>query len=185
MNKVEELEKTVSKYDILINNYKNSIDELESLKKEAESEIAKLKKENQKQWIPKYIETYFYYDKDNEVVLCDNWADTNTDKMRLENKVIFETEKEAERYANYQKAKKDYTYEFTEEEWENEHIGKYYIYCKAMSRKINIDSNWFYRVQGCDYFKSEEKAQEFIDKYGSEILEYEFGIVGECYVRDR
>lgn len=44
MNKVEELEKTVSKYDILINNYKNSIDELESLKKEAESEIAKLRK---------------------------------------------------------------------------------------------------------------------------------------------
>ena len=57
----------------------------------------------------KYIETYFYYDKDNEVVLCDNWADTNTDKMRLENKVIFETEEAAERYAEYQKAKKEYT----------------------------------------------------------------------------
>lgn len=178
MNRVEILEDTIKNCEEVIN---KCYDIIEITKKD----IAEIKKENQEQWKPTNGELYYYYNKDTEFWYSKIWHGDRIDNLRLENKLIFKTIKEVERYANYQKAKRDYTYEFTQEEWENEHIGKYYIYYKAMSRKINIDSNWFYRVQGCDYFKSEEKAQEFIDKYESEILEYEFGIVGECYVRDR
>lgn len=106
--------------------------------------------------------------------MCDNWADTNTDKMRLENKVIFETEEAAERYAEYQKAKKEYTYDFSVEEWKDIDMNKYIICYQG--RELNIDVYSITKICGCNYFKTKERAQEFIDKYKDEILEYEFEI---------
>lgn len=167
MDRRKDLEETVD-------NGKKIINTCEEIINKAQKKISELKKDKKEQWIPEYGEKYWYYDKDNEVVLCDNWADTNTDKMRLENKVIFETEEAAERYAEYQKAKKEYTYDFSVEEWKDIDMNKYIICYQG--RELNIDVYSITKICGCNYFKTKERAQEFIDKYKDEILEYEFEI---------
>ena len=144
-----------------------------------EQELAEVKQEMKKEkeeWIPKNKETYWFYDKDREEPKTTYWSNTKTDNTRLKNKVIFKTEEEAQRYADYQKAKEEYSYEFSKEEWLNTIIKKYYIYYNYTSKILLISENSICRQMEISYFKTENQAQEFIDKYEKEILEYEFDI---------
>lgn len=132
--------------------------------------------ENEK-WIPKHNEEYWYYDKDMEEIKFEPWFNSDGDNKRLKNKVIFKTEAEAERYKWYQAGKEAYSYEFSKEEWEDEDISKSYIYYDYEDKKIYADStSYVCRYPNMLYFKTSDQAQEFIDKYKSEILEFEFGI---------
>ena len=97
--------------------------------------------------------------------------------IRLKNKVVFETKEEAERYANYQKAKEEYTYEFSKKEWKNIEISKFAIIYNHKHKKLDICEYYYTESLGNSYFNTKQQAQEFIDKYKNEILEYEFGIV--------
>lgn len=158
MNKIEELRS-----------------ELNNFKEEFEKKIDKLEKEEQ-DWKPQYGEEYWFYDKDMEGIRIKNWLDFSVDNTHLRNKVIFRTEEEAQRYADYQEAKREYSHEFTKEEWEDNDIYKYCIYYNYTDKKITIGSHRFIRNTEQTFFKSKEQAQEFIDKYKAEILEFEFGI---------
>ena len=158
MNKIEELRS-----------------ELNNFKKELEKKIDKLEKEEQ-EWKPQHDEQYWFYDRDLEDIKKTTWLDYSTDNLRLRNKVIFKTEQEAQRYADYQKAKREESYDFTKEEWEDNNVVKYYIYYSYESEALKNDYSWTCRDINKTYFKTEEQAQEFIDKYKDEILEFEFGI---------
>jgi len=95
------------------------------------------------------------------------------DNIRLKNRVAFKTKQEAQRYADYQKAKQEYSHEFTKEDWKDDKVCKYYIYYNEQSK---IAYERVYKDMSKTYFKTQEQAQKFINKYRAEILEYEFGI---------
>ena len=97
------------------------------------------------------------------------------DKTIIKYNKIFKTGEEAKEYADYLKAKKEYSYEFSKEEWENTNICKYYIYYDFDDKAFYIGSAKYCGRIGT-YFKTAEKAQEFIDKYKRQILKFEFGI---------
>jgi len=156
--------------------------ELENKINEMEKELADLKQELNKtedEWIPKDGEEYWYYDKDVEILSSKFWSNDWHDERRLQNKVIFKTQVEAQRYADYQKAKKEYSYVFSKEEWKDVNKGKYYIFYSYYQNKIDINENMCSKNLNTIYFQTQDQAQEFIDKYKNEILEYEFGIKEE------
>lgn len=154
----------------------DKIKELENKIKNIQEELEELKNKEKCEWILEVGDEYYYYDKDIETVERNIWYDDSTDHIRKANKVIFKTEEEAEEYADYISAKRRYTYNFTREEWKKENILKYYIYLYGNGLK----TDWLIKTQiNSFYFKTEEMAQEFIDKYKKQILKYEFNIEEE------
>lgn len=149
--------------------------ELNNFKEEFEKKIDKLEKEEQ-EWKPRCNNQYWFYDKDMEEIKKATWLNFSIDNLRLSNKVIFRTQEQAQRYADYQKAKREESYDFSKQEWEDKYIKKYYIYYDYKDKKIETDYYSDCRDVGQIYFTTEEQAQEFINKYKAEILEFEFGI---------
>lgn len=152
---------------------------MEEKLKDLEKQIAELKaqlKEKNK-WAPKIKEDFYWVNN-----ICEVTQEYLTDSDAIESITrytkVFKTYEEAARYANYLKAKHKYSYEFTREEWEDSDIGKTSIY---LSKKngLCISVGFVSHIMNCIYFKTEKKAQEFIDKYRKEILEFEFGVVEE------
>lgn len=170
MNKIEIFEKQ-------INECNKIIDKVKEIKEGALKEIKNLKKDKKEKWRPFWGEFYFYYSKDMNNVYESRFCNSLEDNQRVENGLIYKTKAEAVRYANYQKVKKEYTYEFSKEEWEDANIAKYTIQVDTKNNELLYERFSFIRKIGCLYFKTAEKVQEFIDKYKKEILEYEFGIV--------
>lgn len=158
MNKIEELRS-----------------ELNNFKEEFEKKIDKLEKEEQ-DWKPECNEEYWFYDRDLENIRMATWLDFPVDNKRLRNKVIFKTEEEAQRYADYQEAKREESYDFSKEEWKDSDIEKYYIYYNYIDEQLKISLDYVCKDLNKISFKSKEQAQEFINKYKDEILEFEFGI---------
>ena len=163
---------------------KKDIDKkIEDLRKEFNNKIDQLKEDYKKEksgkWIPKEDETYYYVLMDCLKVDADKWDNDKIDNTIIKYNKIFKTEEEAQEYADYLKAKKDYSYEFTKEEWEDIGINKYYIYYDYSEEKLEVfHCNYCGRLNQI-YFKTKEKAQEFIDKYKKQILKFEFNIKEE------
>ena len=151
---------------------------IEDLRKEFDNKIDQLKKEYQREkngkWIPNYGEEYFFLNARLQIY-NDNNYEYEEDKNAIKYNKVFKTYKEAQEYADYLKAKKEYSYEFSKEEWENTNIYKYYIYYDFDDKAFYIGSAEYCGRIGT-YFKTAEKAQEFIDKYKRQILKFEFGI---------
>ena len=155
---------------------------IEELRKEFNEKINKLeekkKKEKSGKWIPKFGKNYYYVDS---ALGChySKFVSTVFDNDILKYGKIFKTEEEAQEYANYLKARKEYSYEFSKEEWKDDSIYKYYIYCVFDDKSLYVGSNIFFERIGGIYFKTEAQAQAFIDKYKKQILKFEFGIEEE------
>ena len=155
---------------------------IEELRKEFNEKIDELKreyKEKNEKWIPEEGEEYYFIDEELNVGW--NWFDNDdTDEVIFKYNKVFKTEEEAEEYADYLKAKKEYSYEFSEEEWKNTNIiYKHYIYYDFNDKAFYIGSAEYCGRIGTIYFKTYEKAQAFIDKYKKQILKFEFGIEEE------
>ena len=154
---------------------------IEELRKEFNEKIDELKreyKEKNEKWIPEEGEEYYFIDEELNVGW--NWFDNDdTDEVIFKYNKVFKTEEEAQEYADYLKARKEYSYEFSKEEWENDGIDKYSIYYDYDYNNVMIGLCNTFRNLNQIYFKTEEKAQEFIDKYKKQILKFEFGIEEE------
>ena len=152
---------------------------IEELRKEFNEKIEELKREYKKEkngkWIPQLGED-FYYLSSGLYVLCTSFQNIEADRKILKYSKIFKTEEEAQEYADYLKARKEYSYEFSKEEWEDIEINKYYVYYNYVDKRINILSYNYCRDINSIYFKSREKAQEFRNDYKKYILKFEFGI---------
>ena len=154
---------------------------IEELRKEFNEKIDELKKEYKKEknekWIPEEGEEYYFIDE--ELNIGWNWFDNDdTDEAIFKYNKVFKTEEEAQEYADYLKARKEYSYEFSKEEWEETEIKKYFIYYNYEYKRIGLDYyNSFFKMNTI-HFKTEEKAQEFLGKYREQILKFEFGIEG-------
>lgn len=155
---------------------------IEDLRKEFNEKIEELKREygieKSEKFIPKERETYYYINQIFKVSFTQNNMTANDIEFLKYNKV-FKTKEEAQEYADYLKARKEYSYEFDKEEWENNSIDLYYIYCDFDDKTLYVDSVGYYGRIGTIYFKTYEKAQEFINKYKKQILKFEFGIEEE------
>lgn len=155
------------------------LEDLEKKYKELGEEIERLKKEQSVgKWIPEHGESYYFIDIDLRVN-C-NWFDSHeeSDKDIIKYTKIFKEKEEAQEYADYLRAKHDYAHESTKENWED-YSTKFSIYLDYSLREFNIAKYMTYKHMGDIYFDSEEKAQEFIDKYKKQILKFEFGIMKE------
>lgn len=154
---------------------------IEELRKEFNEKIEKLKREykgKSGKWIPEKGEIYYFLDE--ELYFDWNCFDNNdTDKAILKYSKIFKTEEEAQEYADYLKARKEYSYEFSKEEWEDSGIQKYFIYYNHTCNVLGITANNIWFPMNGIHFKSRGKAEEFIDKYKKQILKFEFGIEEE------
>ena len=154
---------------------------IEELRKEFNEKIEDLKREYEgknEKWIPKEGETYYFLDEELYV----DWKyfdNDDTDEAILKYNKVFKTEEEAQEYVTYLKARKEYSYEFSREEWESDRIDKYSIYYDYDYNNVMIGLCNTFRNLNQIYFKTEEKAQEFIDKYKKQILKFEFGIEEE------
>ena len=154
---------------------------IEELRKEFDEKIDELKREykgKNEKWIPKKGEIYYFLDE--ELYVGWNCFDNDdTDETIIKNNKIFETEEEAQEYADYLKARKEYSYEFSKEEWEDSGIQKYFIYYNHTCNVLGITANNIWFPMNGIHFKSRGKAEEFIDKYKKQILKFEFNIEEE------
>jgi len=141
-----------------------------------QKEIDELKQDEQEEWKPQQGEQYWYYNKDTENIGAERWFDWIIDNTHLKNGVVFKTEQEAQRYADYQKAKREYSYGFSRDEWEDDNVKKWNIFYGYRDKTLQTSYNCECRDMSKTHFKTEEQAQEFIDKYKAEILEFEFSI---------
>lgn len=155
---------------------------IEELRKEFDEKIYKLKEEykgeKSSKWIPKSGEIYYFVDIDLSVGYSTNLLDS-IDELRFEFIKIFKTKEEAQEYADYLKARKEYSYEFSKEEWKDSGIQKYFIYYNHTCNVLGITANNIWFPMNGIHFKSRGKAQEFIDKYKKQILKFEFDIEEE------
>jgi hypothetical protein len=144
----------------------NKIEELEKKMEEIKEEIDQLKKqENSEDWTPKDHEEYYYVDLDLMEVNTDVYNGHSMDKLRIENKVVFETEEEAESYLEYLEAKREAINEFSKEEWTNIEMKKYLIEYNHSDNKIYVNYYFEVGVLNTPFFRTEEEAEEFIEKY--------------------
>ena len=158
----------------------NIKEKIEELREEFENKIKELKEEYELEkngkWIPQYREKYYYLSSCLEIFSDINFENTLTLKERMKHSKVFKTKEEAQEYADYLKARKEYSYEFGKEKWKDKKIAKYYIIYDYESEKLKIHSNFYIKVMNKICFKTAEKAQEFIDKYKKQILKFEFDI---------
>ena len=155
---------------------------IEDLRKEFNEKIDKLeeeyKGEKSSKWIPEEGEVYYFIDEGLDV----DWNcfdNDDIDEAIFKNNKIFETEEEAQEYANYLIARKEYSYEFSKEEWEDFSILKHVIYLDTINQDIFIESTSIQYYMNSIYFKTREDAEKFINKYKKQILKFEFGIEEE------
>ena len=155
---------------------------IEELRKEFNEKIDKLKEEykgeKSSKWIPKENQFYFYVTSSMAIDNY-NYKNDKIDVSILKYNKIFKTEEEAQEYADYLKARKEYSYEFSKEEWEDSGIQKYFIYYNHTCNVLGITANNIWFPMNGIHFKSRGKAEEFLDKYKKQILKFEFEIEEE------
>lgn len=171
MRKINEIEKDLEKL-------KNEIEEVQDRIQELEVEKEKVLKNNGR-WKPSQGEYYYYYNYynyNNKKISWHIWKDDGTDNYYYETRNCFKTKEEAKEYLKYQEALDEVTYEFTNKEWENKHLYKYYLCYDYADKKIYVLVAYLYRDMNCRYFKTEKEAQNFVAKYKKQILKFEFDI---------
>ena len=162
---MEEIKEILDKLNNRISNLEFKVANLEL--KETEDTV-------NDEWIPNECEIYYFVDLDYMEVDCCRWNNGEIDNIRLNHKTIFETRKEADEYLEYLQEKEKYMNTFTEEEWENNNIDKwYYIYC--YENKTIVPAYKICYKANTSYFRTREEVEQFINKYEWQI-KYELGV---------
>lgn len=139
-----------------------------------ETEDGLLKRiERKGEFVPKVNQKYWFVGADgsiNDFIHNDDIYD----KWCLKHNLAFETIEEAEEYKNYLIALDKYSYDFTQEEWENREIIKYYLHFNYVNKSIGI-SYCFCTKSSELHFRSKD-IEKFINEVGKEAIErYMFG----------
>ena len=157
----------------ILDKLNNRISNLEF--KVANSELKEAKDTASDEWKPNIFVGYYYVDLDSMGVCDDSWGNTGTDNARLNHKVIFKTEEKAEEYLEYLEEKEKHINTFTEKEWENIDVEKWYYYYDCKAKTIISCAFKRYAKENMPYFKTEEEVKDFIQKYEWQI-KHELGI---------
>lgn len=175
MDKKEEIKNKIEFAEESIEFYKRKVKESEEEKSELETELEKIEQEESQEWVPQEGEKYWTIDLDIMVIGNSFWHDGDVDNTRLQHKVIFKTEAEAEEYLEYLKAKEKAMNEFSKEEWGDTGIFKYRFCINCSTRKFEIILETLSREFNALYFRQRHEVQEFINKY-EKYLRRELGV---------
>ncbi len=148
---------------------KKTIEELEKEVEQIKADLEELKQNRQVEWKPKENDCYWSVDLDAMKVFQTTWTNDDRDNTRLNHKVVFRTQKEAEEWLDYLKAKEKAMSEFNRKEWEDCKIDKFIINYEYDDEKIAVNVNWLYQIYNTPYFRTKKEAKVFIDKYEKQI----------------
>lgn len=122
----------------------------------------RIKKENLKKDI------LYYYVDNLGVVIRSKYNCGNVNEYRINHVPMFYTQKDCEMYLAIQKDIRELSYDFSENEWLNNNIRKYYIYYNYVNKKVECDFNC--RINyGCLHFYK-NPIPELLKKYSHEEL---------------
>ena len=147
-------------------------EEIEELKNKISELEKKIKK---KLYKPIYSEQYYYVNLDKMAVGYTEWLGDFDDNTRYAHRVIFETENEAEEYLEYLVKKEEHMNTFTDEEWKELGMTKYYYYYRYNCKEIDYSCQTTNNKEDIIYFRAEEDIRDFIDKYEWQI-KHELGV---------
>lgn len=135
--------------------------QLEELKKQVEN--IKMQ-ENDGLWKPNMGEKFYYILFPLMIVQSTYWNNDSDDNNLYDYKLVFKTEEQAKEYLEYLKAKEKAMNEFSNEEWNNRNIEKwYYIYDYNYDYLGNTAT--FSCRTNIPYFRTQKQCQEFKNKY--------------------
>ena len=121
---------------------------------------------------------YCYYDGHGNIFSSD-WANTGFEKSQRSIGLITLTAKELEFKIESMKVHEElkrFAKEFTDEEWKDNEVRKYYIFYKCREESISINYLQFQK-NNCLYFESAEKAEKAVEAVGEErVKKYYLGV---------
>lgn len=129
-------------------------------------------------WDLKKGDTCYYADIYNKAKES-KWINDNSFKSMRSIGIVTLTAEELEfkieRMKVYEELKR-YAKEFTDEEWKDYEVRKYYIFYKCREESISINYLQFQK-NNCLYFESAEKAEEAVKAVGEErVKKYYLGV---------
>lgn len=125
-------------------------------------------------YIPKNGE--YYYCIDSYGYVWSTQKNCEGDEYLINHRLVFKTQEEAEDYKYFLDKLDEYSYKFSDEEWENEDLKKFYIHYNYKCHTNNVVYTiWVKRYK--HYFYSRCDAQKFIDEVGeNRINAYMFDV---------
>lgn len=154
--------------------------QIENEQKAIEEIDKELKRLDSKKWKPKIDEKYFYVDYKADFFSTQN-NNFNIDKRMLSIGNYFKTEEGAEFEVERLKVLeelKEFSYEFSDEEWKNKAITKYLLSYDFFNNNILI-IYWCMVKYNTLYFKTDEDAEKAIEKIGEDRLKKYYFKVGK------
>lgn len=148
---------------------KKTIEELEKEVEQIKADLEELKQNGQTEWVPEERQIYYWVDLDQMEIEYSRWDNDNNDNSRLNHKIVFKTEKEAEEWLEYLEAKEKAMNEFSQAEWEGDDMKKYHIRYRYDNEKFDVDYYYSQKTYNTPYFRTKEDAQAFIEKYKKQI----------------
>lgn len=118
-------------------------------------------------FVPKEGESYWYV-RSNGNVDYYRFANDKIDEYLLNHQPVFKTEEEAYEYKDYLELLDKYKYNFSDEEWLNGDILKWFVYYTHYNKFLDVGCNNVSKYPLTAYFKSEEDADNFIEEVGEE-----------------
>ena len=167
MTIIEELEQRLEVMEKVTKAYGIFKEEVEQLQK-ALAELKESKKEGK--WKPEKGEYYWFRGTD-----CDYLGRQNKgayDEWRINHLPIFKTDQECRKYWHFMDTVKEKSYSFSEEEWLEYGIRKYFIYYNYRVEQVEVGDEFATRDFNKPYFKTEEDAQYIIDNFKDELMKY-------------
>lgn len=150
----------------------DKIEELENKALALVQEIAELKKgQNAGEWKPQNGETYYFMSYTGNVN-SNRWAGDCVDISYSKYTPLFKTQEECQKYIDYRKALKGQSYKFSEAEWNDENIDKYFIYYSYRIKAWIIEKQQYRHALGVTHFKTFDDAQFMIDNYSEEMSKW-------------
>jgi hypothetical protein len=153
---------------------KMTIEELEEQLNECQKALAELKESKKEgKWKPKEGEAYWFRLTDGtpyyDIVTVEDYK---IHEWRINNIPIFPTKEACEKYWHFMDTVKEKSYEFNDDEWEDDSFYKYHIRRQYYDKKFEVDGYTRTKFLGGIYFKTEEDAQYIIDNFKEELLKY-------------
>ena len=120
--------------------------------------------EKKGKFVPKEGEVYWYIDSYGYIS-----SEFEYDEWFIKHKTVFRTREEVQQYKRYLDVLDKYKHEFSDEEWKNKNIEKWYLsFMSEYSDAFYCRPSYTSKHPNCVYFKSEEDAELFIKEVGEE-----------------
>lgn len=131
--------------------------------------LLKVVEKKKGKFVPKVEETYWYV-RSNGNVDYYRYTNDKVDEYLLNHHPVFRTEEEAYEYKDYLELLDKYKYNFSDEEWLNGDILKWFVYYTHYNKLLDVRCNNVSKYPLTAYFKSEEDAEDFIEEAGKDNI---------------